>query len=357
MEYQLEELSLEVTNECPLACIHCSSGSGPGHWPGELTCLEHVSLVRQAREDLGATVLSFSGGNPLHCDHLVQLIDSAANLAYARILIYTVGYNREGPTIESWPGLDVATQYPTVTWIFSLHSPHALVNDKIMGTEGAHDNIITSIQYLVAQGQSVELHMVPMKPNYQDIPKMVALCERLGIEKLSLLRFVPQTRGLRNINVLGMDKTDFARLQVLIYNERQRESTVEIRAGCPIDFSHAMGLAPEKARPCHAGDDLILVRPTGEVFPCAAWKSMDSNDNVRDHSLAWIWENSAVFNYVRDFKQEGYMNVEGCASCPFVHSCRTGCFAQRIHAYGGALWALYSEWSDPLCPRGKQPRR
>jgi radical SAM protein with 4Fe4S-binding SPASM domain len=231
------------------------------------------------------------------------------------------------------------------------------MNDWIMNHQDAARDIRKSIQYLKKYKQAVEVHMVPMKPNYRSILPMRLLCEKLGVGKLSLLRFVPQTRGAENVDELGMNKADFVAMQTIIHEELQSESPVEIRAGCPIDFRHALGLIPEKAKMCHAGDDLILVRPNGDVHPCAAWKSLPADANVRDHSLEWIWNNSPVFVYIRRFKEEGFSKVEGCSDCNLLQSCKTGCLAQRLHAYGvdGDIAELYRPYSDPLCPRGVQP--
>lgn len=355
MDYQLEELSLEVTNECPLACLHCSSGSSPERLHDELTYLEHMRLIREAR-GLGATVLSLSGGNPLHYDELIGLIRYASDLEYERILIYTTGHNRLGSTVRLWPDLDEAIAIPGVVWISSLHSHIAATNDYIMNVPGTYSNITKSLRYLLDHNQEVEIHMVPMSINFKDIPDMRLWCEDMGISKLSLLRFVPQTRGLLNFDVLGMDKFEFITMQLLIHNEMLRESSVELRAGCPIDFRHSLGLLDKKAKPCHAGDDLILVRPDGAVHPCAAVKSIKGMDcNVRDHSLEWIWENAGVFVAMRHFKEVGYKEINDgeCSNCSMVQSCKYGCLAQRLQLYGRTLSALYDPRGDPLCPRTK----
>ena len=91
MKPQLEELSIEVTNECPLACIHCSSGSSPKRLPDELSVDRQMELIQEAR-DMGATVLSLSGGEPLVYPHTMRLIEEANRLDYKRILLYTTGH-------------------------------------------------------------------------------------------------------------------------------------------------------------------------------------------------------------------------------------------------------------------------
>lgn len=362
MDYQLEELSLELTNECTLACIHCSSGSSPEKLSNELTYDEHISLITQARE-LGATVLSLSGGNPLLYDNLNGLVDWATKVGYERILIYTTGHNEYGSHIANCMSVhDHKLRNNILTWIFSFHSTDMLINNHIMGI-GAGQAIVKSMGWLIENNQDVEVHMVPMKPNFRNIPHMREFCGLIGVKKLSLLRFVPQTRGLDNIDELGMDKADFILMQIMIDKEMKKDSPVELRAGCPIDFRHSVGLLDEKAKPCHAADDLMLVRPTGDVHPCAAWKSLPADSNVRDQPLRYIWDTSETFNFIRRFKyhdeychMSNFQKVEGCRFCDKLYSCQTGCLAQRLHAYSGdGLETLLCDWSDPLCPRGVQP--
>jgi radical SAM protein with 4Fe4S-binding SPASM domain len=179
------------------------------------------------------------------------------------------------------------------------------------------------------------------------------LCAQLGVKKMSLLRFVPQTRGAQNVDELGMTVNDFSRMQYEIDMALEQSHPVQVRAGCPIDFRHAVGLRDGKARPCHAGDDLMLVRPDGSVHPCAAWKSLQVDSNVHDHDLGYIWNHSKVFQAIRMFKDAGYKTLAGvCMDCSALTTCMGGCPAQRLHAYGKTLEALYTSKSDPLCPCG-----
>lgn len=350
---RLVELSIEVTNECPINCRHCSSGSSPVRNPNELSFEKHAMLIEDARA-LGATVLSLSGGNPLMYERLPELCLYAAYASYERLLIYTTGHSKNANTIDQYKYIDKLTNLPGITFIFSLHSHISDCNDWIMRTPGAFYDIVQSITWLTGTMKiPVEVHMVPMAKNFEHIPDVHNLCNKLGVSKLSLLRFVPQTRGLENIADLAMTKEEFTKMQIIIADEMDREHPVQIRAGCPIDFRHAIGRTKKKPRMCHAGDDLMLVRPNGAVHPCAAWKSLPVDANVKTASLAEIWKTSTVFNGIRSFKYDGYMQVAGCSSCSYVKSCKTGCPAQRLHADGKRMEDLIeSQSSDPLCPIG-----
>lgn len=353
MTYKLKELSIELTNECGYKCIHCSSGATLYRLPYELQYEDHMRLLCEARA-LGASELSLSGGSPLLYPQLPELITWADNLGYERIMIYVVPQNHWGTTIDMYKHIDRLIRMPRVAWIFSLHSHNSFVNDYIMQFPGAFKDITYSIDWLVRRGCKTEIHMVPMQPNFMHIPFVRQLCASLGVRQMSVLRFVPQTRGKKNFDALGMDKADFHSMQKLLLAEITQTHSVSLRMGCPIDFRHAIGALKDKARPCHAGDDLMLVRPTGAVHPCAAWKSLPADSNVSMHSLDYIWHNSAVFNAIRDFKDGGYKQLtNGCGKCGFASSCKAGCPAQRLHTYGGdQIAGLYVQRSDPLCPIG-----
>ena len=361
MDHQLVELSMELTNSCPLACVHCSSGSSPKVLPNELVYAEHLDVLMQARE-LGATVLSLSGGTPLNYDPLdqphglVSLVRKAMSIGYKEVLIYVTGQSLYGKHIYAYPDIDGLLGFDAVRWILSLHSNDFSTNDRIMRRNGALSEIMLSARWLKEREETIEVHMVPMRPNFRDISGVRSLCADLGVSKMSCLRFVPQTRGKEHEYELGMNKAEFSEMQFIIHQEFVKNGShpVELRLGCPIDFRHAIGILDEKRKPCHAGNDLILVRPQGNVHPCAAWKSLPVDSNVRKTRLKDIWEHSQVFNGIRSFKVSGYNTVGGvCSSCNMLHSCLTGCPAQRLHAADATdMSSLYLPTSDPLCPRG-----
>ncbi len=59
----LREIKIELTRNCPLACIHCSSEGYPGN-SAALTKEAVLSIVDEAA-DLAVASIVFSGGEPL----------------------------------------------------------------------------------------------------------------------------------------------------------------------------------------------------------------------------------------------------------------------------------------------------
>lgn len=66
---KINELFLEITNQCQQNCIHCSTASNV-YSKDELPFLKIVDVIRQAK-NLGIEHISLSGGEPfLHKDFI-----------------------------------------------------------------------------------------------------------------------------------------------------------------------------------------------------------------------------------------------------------------------------------------------
>ncbi len=387
VDYQLEELSIELSARCMCRCIMCSSGSTPKPVANELKPDEVESLIIQARE-MGATVLSFSGGDPLLLYEIVpEYIRLALHLGYERILFYTTGVSGSYSKYAMYGAstvdiihahiqhklerfLEALDDIPNVkdhlVFVFSLHSHKAHVHNYIMGINDALCVTISSIQMVVGMDYKAWVHMVPMLPNWDHVIPLRKLCGQLGVEKMSLLRYVPQTRGMVNRRRLALNMDEFTELQEIMvdlsyYHSSQDASQLPIvRFGCPIDFRHTVdNVLKEKMHQCHAGTDLMLVRPQGDVHPCAAWKTLPDDANIRTSTLKEIWDHNHVFTAIRIFREAGWMDLGGpCSMCEYLGSCKGGCPAQKLH------WlAMNKAWdvdvsmddlswpiADPMCP-------
>jgi radical SAM protein with 4Fe4S-binding SPASM domain len=358
--------------------MHCSSGSNYGLKKGELEPEEILRLIREAR-NLGATILSLSGGDPILDPNVFDYIIKALDLEYEKILFYTTGFYRHymyvtmklGPEngipeewfdnlLSHWDeiGNDLRAR---LVFVYSLESHRPEVNDYIMGYSGAWEMIVGNIRRTIARGFQVNIHMVPMLPNWDHGPELRMLCATLGVSQMSMLRFVPQTRGKVNNRRLAINREEFRALQQIMEGMSKDVDPsmpsdphpVDVRFGCPIDFRHTLGMYGEKQHQCHAGKDLILVRPDGSVHPCAAWKTLPGEDNIRSKSLVDIWRDSRVFNGLRSFHETGWNDLRGrCGRCMYAESCQGGCIAQRLHSlrYEVEIKDICTPVADPMCP-------
>jgi pyrroloquinoline quinone biosynthesis protein E len=89
------------------------------------------------------------------------------------------------------------------------------------------------------------------------------------------------------------------------------------------------------------GRRLLLIDPAGRALPCHAAGVIPglAFDNVRRHSLAWIWQESTAF---KKFRGEAWM-PEPCRSCDRRADDFGGCRCQALLLTGNAAA------TDPAC--------
>jgi len=360
-----EEISIEVTNECRLRCAHCSSEAG-NPFPKELSVAQINGLIDVGKKELGTKVVSLSGGEPLLKDGIEHIIKHVRNEGL-QLLIYTCGNyfprgsyrDLDGVRLAPAPRrifdifdviLDGATRANT-SIIFSMEGLE-LAHDGLTGYRGSYENMLTRIKMFKAAGNvKVEVHFTPTKLNYKQMLDVYNVCNNLEIDRMSILRLVPQGRCQSHIEELLPDKQIFYEILVSINKllaqvERQSRNKVctQIRIGDPCDWRFFWD--KRFARNCNAGINRILIRANGEAQFCAALKHAPDYDygNVNDTPLKELWDDSAIAKRLRALHY-GNIYVEPCISqCKYYRNCGGGCTSQRIASNKDMLVG-----PDPLC--------
>ena len=335
--YRLAELKIELTQECPLACLHCSTNSSRK----QTNSLPKEVVLRLLREGagLGVKKVVFTGGEPLVAQSLGAAIGTAADLGIAATL-YTSGIvdNVLNPMSAELAATLVARGIKR--FIFSVYSHLAVVHESVT-RYGTHKPTLIAITNAVRTGVPVELHFVAMRRNFRDLHGVIELAKSVGVEKVSVLRFVPQGRGRNISSTDDLTGDELRELAAAIVVLRREYPTVMIRAGSPYNI---LGIGHT---PCNAAKDVLIINHRGEIFPCDAFKNVRYNDsrfgNVLGSSLSDIWEHSLFLNQVRNILS----NDKGgtCQSCEQARDCQSGCLAQKVIREG---WESAYD-PDPSC--------
>jgi MoaA/NifB/PqqE/SkfB family radical SAM enzyme len=185
-----EELKIELTKDCPLSCIHCSSNASSGN-PIQLGREAVLSLVSQAAE-LHVKSIVLSGGEPLLWPWIVDAV-RACHLHGLSSSIYSTGINK---TNDGAREIAALTKYGLCKVIFSIYSPFKNQHEEITRIFGSFDKTVAVMQELRENHIEREIHFVPLKLNYKHLAKLIELAKDSGIPKVSILRFVPQGRGV-----------------------------------------------------------------------------------------------------------------------------------------------------------------
>lgn len=329
------DLTIEVTKKCPLNCLICSSEGGLPY-ENELTTNQLKKIIRDANE-LGTRNICFSGGEPFEHPEIIQLCEYSKHMGL-NVHIYSSGNNRSKLNLLSPLDEDVLIRVKASVGkiIFGLHGPTAEVHDSITRVPGSFKNAVASIERAVRQSIPVEIHFVPVRLNYKSLPGMIELSKKLGLGKISILRFVPQGRGKVYNDILSLEPSDILSLKSILESIIVSE-TPQVRIGAPFTV---LGLS--KAR-CTAGENRATVRADGLVFPCEALKQMPCSFNdLHAQSLQQIWKESKIFKDARAFASLARSGE--CRNCKKLEKCGGGCLAQSL-VLGKTVWG----YLDPYC--------
>jgi radical SAM protein with 4Fe4S-binding SPASM domain len=330
----LKEIKLEVTHDCFLNCVHCSSMSTTKSglnmdWPIFQRILDEAN-------DMGVNEVAFSGGEPLLWDHIEDGISKSLGYGIHSIL-YTTG---NAPGAENiLRNLHSAGLNRVV---FSIFGANAAEHEAVTRYEGSFDRTTKIAEYCSGIGLNIEFHFVPLSWNYTTLPEIANLAMKLNIDRISVLRLVPQGRG-GDIRDGQLSRSQNIELIKTIQDLRGKGH--EIRLGSPYNF-----LMLRENPQCRSGIDRMTIGPDYRIFPCDAFKHISPQDirtssdylNIKGHSIKECWEKSPYFKTVREYLMGDI--AKECSACSTFDNCKSGCMAQKFYAYGGL-----PKRPDPMC--------
>ena len=331
----LNEIKIEVTYNCPLSCVHCSSDANPGHLlsiPAD-KCIE---IIKDALL-VGVKEIAFSGGEPLVWDGITDAIIFSKEMGLKNS-IYTSGNcdNAEELLKElATAGVD--------RLIFSVYSDNEKEHNRVTRKANSFSNTLKAIAIARSLGIIVEIHFVALASNYKKLENIVELARTNGVKRVSVLRFVPQGRGLLISDKDTLGKAQNLELKKIITELRSKD--FDIRTGSPFNV-----LFLNEEPKCMAAQDRLIIAPDLNVYPCDAFKQISSEtistgdeySRLDRHSVAECWQHSKYFELVRNaiFATP----TEPCKSCKSYQMCLSGCLAQKYLYYSSLC-----KNPDPAC--------
>ena len=327
-------LLAEVTHRCPLHCPYCSNPQELIRAAEELGASDWIRVLEEAAA-MGVFHVGFSGGEPLARRDLPELVAAArAAGLYTNLITSAVGLTRVKAQQLVRAGLDSIQ--------ISLQADEPGLADEVAGT-AAHRVKVEAAKLVRELGLPLSLNVVLHRRNLDRLEKIIALAHDLGARQLELanVQFYGWAFANREQLLPTRDQVEKASSTAAAAREQLR-GTMEIIYVLPDYF----GMYP---KPCMQGwgRKYLTVNPRGEVLPCPTAGAIPGMkfENVRDHSLAEIWNNSDAFNR---FRGTDWM-PEPCRSCDRRFEDFGGCHCQAALIAGNAAVA------DPAC--SKSPYR
>jgi len=181
-------LFVELLGRCNERCQHCYAEASPD----VDTALDRATcdaIVDDAAA-LGVHRIQFTGGDPLLCGFLPELVARAAAAAIPTIEIYTNGLLLSDPLLDR-----LAPHRPQLALSFYSHDP--ATHDAITRTPGSQRRTARAIERAVARGLQVRAAMVVMEDNAAHVADTVAFLRGLGVAQVAAAGSYAVGRGDR----------------------------------------------------------------------------------------------------------------------------------------------------------------
>ena len=301
-----EELSLELTDCCPLNCLHCSSNSSSqcnNYLPTELI----KTLIDDAAK-MNVSKVSLGGGEPTIAQNFLPTLKYISNKGVP-VEVFTSGATNLNGELERYPDalIESLSKIENLKMIFSIYGAKQETHDTVTQTPGSFEAVQISLQKCLGANIKCEVNYVPLKLNVKEFDQLIDLIESYSLNKVSILRFVPQGRGLDNKDIIEMSLEEEDAFIAEILDLREVRD-FEIRTGSPFN-----GIISDNNVPCRAGFAKLVVQANGNVLPCEVFKHHDRrnwNLSIYDHSLREILSSEQITTLRKQLKKYD------CLKCP-----------------------------------------
>lgn len=349
VENQLRLIFWETTAGCNLECIHCRRLEVSKKLAKEdLTTKESFALIDSIVE-AGNPILVLSGGEPLFRPDIFDIA------SYAKLKGLVLALATNGTLVNNEIAkkiVDSGIQRVSI----SLDGANARTHDDFRKLKGSFDMAIKGCKSLKALNMSLQINCTIAKHNVDQLEELFTLAEDLKADALHLFMLVPVGCGVEISEEQMLSPEKYEEVLNWFY-ERSKKAKIETKVTCA---PHYFRIMREKAREegikitpkthgmsamtkgCLAGTAVCFISHKGDVFPCGYLPV--SAGNIKKESLKEIWENSKVFE---DLRNPGLLEGK-CGICEYRKVCE-GC---RARAYAATKNYLSEE---PFCayqPKG-----
>lgn len=323
--YKLDTVVWEITLRCNINCLHCGSKADLNTRPNELSTEEALSLIEQLA-DLNCRRIVLSGGEPYMRPDWAVLGKRIKDLGI-RLGIISNGFAINDNT------LDVLYYLSPNSLSFSLDGGNAKTHDYIRGKEGVFDHLIYVIKKLIERGLFVSIVTSIHKQNIAELPQMLNLLLELGVPAWQIQTVTPQGRMPRE---LAVDSKDFYQIAEFIVENRQKyKNLIKIMEADAIGYFSKLSpyMDMKVWQGCQAGLKVLGIESDGTIKGCLSLQNdRFIEGNIREKSLAEIWNNPENFSYNRRFTPSMLEGI--CKNCKYGQLCRGGCTEKAVSYTG-----------------------
>jgi MoaA/NifB/PqqE/SkfB family radical SAM enzyme len=305
--------TFSITNKCMYNCWHCYINSLKEE---DMSTEDAVKILYQLQE-LGTSVIAFTGGEPLLRKDLCKII-SKIDIDKSSAVLFTTGY---GLTKEKAEDLKQAGLFGV---IIGLEHTNKKMEDKLRNYDDSYERALEGIKNAKNSGLYVGISTVATKERITtgEIWDFIKFAGKQGADEVLILEPIPVGK------IIDEDEV------ILTNKERKQLVHIQKKVNRKKRYIRVLSYPYRESRQlmgCCGGYQYLHVTASGNICPCSFTPL--SFGNVKNEELSVIWRRmNTVFNtpsadcfmiknhkYISKHLDDGFItpekSVQVCSSC------------------------------------------
>ncbi|MBE3121670.1 MAG: radical SAM protein [Thermoplasmata archaeon] len=305
--------SFSITNKCVYNCWHCYINS----LKEEDMPTEDAIKILYKLQELGTSVIAFTGGEPLLRKDICEII-SKIDADKSSVVLFTTAY---GLTKEKAEDLKQAGLFGV---IIGLEHTNKKMQDKLRNYDDSYERALEGIKNAKNSGLYVGISTVATKERIKtgEIWDFIKFAGKQGADEVLILEPIPVGK------IIDEDEV------ILTNKERKQLANIQKKVNKKKRYPRVLSYPYRESKQvigCCGGYQYIHVTASGNICPCSFTPL--SFGNVKKEELSVIWKRmNTVFNtpeadcfmvknykYISQHLEDGFINpeksVELCSSC------------------------------------------
>jgi radical SAM protein with 4Fe4S-binding SPASM domain len=322
----------ELTMRCDQACNHCGTRAGPGD-PNELDSSAAFEVC-DALARLGAREVTLIGGEAYLRDDCARIVERLASQGvYVSMQTGGRNFTAERARVLGEAGLSVVG--------VSVDGP-AKAHDRIRGNLGSHMAAMRALRHAREAGLTIGANSQVNKLTMHLLRETADSLRAAGVVSWQVQLTGPLGRAADRPEWLCQPWDIIEVVDTLADIQRQAVADWEQsgRDGVPFNVvaNNNIGyFGPHEVllrsspygvethwRGCMAGSYVLGIESDGTLKACPTLPTEEYRaGNIKDASLAEVWEHSAILRFARDRTSDELWGF--CKSCYYADVCKAGC--------------------------------
>ncbi|CAB5166515.1 hypothetical protein D3OALGB2SA_5791 [Olavius algarvensis associated proteobacterium Delta 3] len=334
-----QHLTLMITPHCNLECIHCWLDCVPQRLPEPVPRDACVSIIRDFAR-VGGQGITITGGEALTHPDWLEILSQA----YREKSLACVRLQTNATLLTDSMVTDLKRIFRQGCRIqVSLDGATARTHDHVRGT-GSFDRTLKGLMRLTAAGlgQSVEMALTEMAHNFDELPAVLELAEKLGIKAVVSGTMIRGGRAAR-ADELNMPAPKQYHDMVTRYHEDEGFRKRYGRLGRISALEWFLGKSHPTGHVCSCIEH-PFISADGRMYPCVMFLNDNyAGSNVHRNGMASVIR-TMLPRWADLPKRERHRqaSLSECRDCVGWAHCKGGCMGRADAVHG-----------DPMTPEDR----